>query len=46
MILALKGGDDSSCDIDDAEVKGTLDGIASALLKTSDGVTCSPDELR
>jgi len=36
MILALKGVEDKSCDIADDEVKGTLDGIARALLSSAD----------
>ena len=42
MILALKGDDDSSCDINDAELKGTLNGIAYALRSTLDGVLQVP----
>jgi hypothetical protein len=37
MILALKGVDDVSCDIHDTTMKGTLNGIASALLASKDG---------
>ena len=37
MVLALKGVDDFSCDINDIELKNTLDGIAYALLLSSDG---------
>jgi len=35
--LVLKGLDDASCDIVDVEVKGTLDGIAEALLLSTEG---------
>jgi hypothetical protein len=42
MILALKGLDDSSCDIIDVEMKGTLDGIAAALLLSTDGQLVVP----
>jgi len=37
MILALKGVDDDSCDIIDAELKGTMDGLSVALLASADG---------
>ena len=37
MVLALKGVDDFSCDLADVEVKGTMNGIATALSATSNG---------
>lgn len=37
IILALKGVDDLSCDIGDVEVKCILNGIATALLSSTDG---------
>ena len=37
MILALKGETDLSCDIVNVELKGTLNGIAAALLLSPDG---------
>ena len=37
MLLALKGEDDLSCDIHDTKLKGTLNGIAAALIVSDDG---------
>ena len=44
MIFALKGSDDFSCDIIDIQLKGTLDGIATALSQTEDGKLDVPME--